>query len=233
MPEHEKPSPLPLGDAARHRLRRVFVEGFRADDVAEPVEALPGGPPAQVDPEELVAAEASLQEVIRVVGTRGRCFVGTAGRVTGVITTADLEKPPVRMFLFGMITLFEMLLVRHLEAEFPGERWREAVSPGRLEKAQQLQAERGRRGAHPSLLECLQLADKIQLAHKGGLGARFQPPMSGKAVREASQELQQLRNNLAHSQPIVAEGLGRILLFSTRLDVLLDSVAGERFGGAG
>lgn len=258
---------LPLGEATRRRLRRVFLEGFRASDIAEPLasfdaersaaavrtfmaergfevagvrsDGLVRGYVVRQDlangtcgdhlrvfgPHEVVADGASLQEVIRTLGSRGRCFVSVLDEVGFVVTLQDLEKPPVRMFLFGMITILEMQMGRLLDMTHPDEGWRPFLAPGRLEKAVQLQAERQRRGERVRLADCLQFSDKGQLAYRvAGLGGRIEPAMSNQAVRRAFQELEHLRNNLAHGQAIVTDGWERILVFSTRLDQLLDSL---------
>jgi hypothetical protein len=258
---------LPLGETARRRLRRVFLEGFRASDIAEPLHSFDAERSAETvndfmidhgldvvgvrreglvrgyvlrgdleagscgdhlrsfDAGEVVSDAASLQEVIRALGPEGRCFVSVLDEVGFLVSLKDLEKPPMRMFLFGMITILEMQLGRLLDITYPEESWRGLVAPGRLEKAVQLQAERQRRGESVRLLDCLQFADKAQLAQRGaGLGTLIKPAMSGQALRRATHELEQLRNNLAHGQAIVAEGWQRILVFSTRLDMILDTL---------
>ena len=255
------------GDASRRRLRRVFVEGFRALDVAEPLVSFDSDRPASavrasmrargfdlagVRVEGLVAGYvsrgelesgscgdhlrpfghddvvdggASLQEVIQSLAVNRRCFVTVLDRAAAIVTLEDLEKPPVRMFLFGMITILEMLVSRYVDAAFPGESWTLHVAPGRLEKARELMAERQRRGHACRLVDCLQFSDKGQLALAvGDVGARLAPSMSGKEAKRALKELEQLRNNLAHGQEIISSGWDRIVRFSSRLDELLESM---------
>lgn len=175
-------------------------------------------------PEDLVTDADSLQGVIQSLGLNGRCFVKVLGEVGAIVTLNDLEKPPVRMFLFGMITVFEMLITRGIRTYFPGESWRENVSPGRLAKAEALWQERQRRNSPADLLECLQFSDRGQLLLKipevlevlQGMGIP-----SKKAALKAFQELETLRNNLAHSQQIIPESWERIVTFTTRIETLL------------
>src|SRR4029077_18038576 len=72
-------------------------------------------------------------------------FVTVLGWVGGIITPADLQKPPVRMWLFGIVTMIEMRCCELIERHCPGETWHQYVSEGRLQKAQALLAERSRR----------------------------------------------------------------------------------------
>jgi hypothetical protein len=176
-------------------------------------------------PDDIVTHDASLQQVIQSLGANGRCFVTVLDRAVAIVTLDDLEKPPVRMFLFGMVTMLEMVIVRHIDAAFPRETWSAYVAPGRLAKARQLMAERQRRGHPCRLIDCLQFGDKGQVALRiGAIAARLARDMSGKEAKRALKELEQLRNNLAHGQEIIAASWGRILRFSTRLDELLESM---------
>lgn len=253
--------------AARRRLRRVFLDGFRATDVAEPFASFDWDrPSAEVvefmvkhdfdrvgvrrdghvrayvergalrggrcgdharpfEPDDLVPEGASLLDVIQSLGVNGRCFVTIFDEVSAIVTYQDLEKPPVRMFLFGMITVLEMVVTRAVDAGFPGDGWKAHVSPGRLAKARELQEERRRRGTDARLLDCLQFSDKGQLALRlPAVDPTRVLAMSRKAAQRAIKELEELRNNLAHGQEIVRRSWPRIVMFSSRLDVLLDSV---------
>jgi hypothetical protein len=174
-------------------------------------------------PDDLVEDGASLQEVIRSLAVNERCFVTVLGEASAIVTLQDLEKPPVRMFLFGMVTVLEMLLARAIDTAFPGESWRAHVAPGRLAKADELRAERERRGLPARPLDCLQFSDKGLLALRiPEVRSRLGADASGKELRRALKELEELRNHLAHAQEIVPSGWGRIAAFTRNLDALLE-----------
>ena len=81
-----------------------------------------------------------------------------------MVTRDDLQKPPVRMWLFGMVTMIELRYTRLIAGTVPRVRvWREFLSEGRLKKAEELMAERSRRNRSVGLLDCLQLSDKGQI----------------------------------------------------------------------
>jgi hypothetical protein len=254
----------PHGEASRRRLRRIFVDGFVALDVAEPlcsfeasvrdeevrplleawdfdrvgvrVDGMVRGYAERADlaggrlrdhlrpfgPDDLVEDGASLPEVIRSLAVNERCFVTVLGEAAAIVTLQDLEKPAVRMFLFGMVTVLEMIFTRVVGEAFPGETWRDQVAPGRLAKAEALRAERERRGRPAALLACLQFSDKGLLALRTPeVRARF-GEASGKELRQALKELEELRNHLAHAQEIVPAGWSRIAAFTRNLDALLE-----------
>jgi len=223
--------------SARAEEVRALLEARELDRVGVRVDGLVRGYAERVDlaggrlgdhlrpfgPDDLVEDAASLQEVIRSLAVNERCFVTVLGEAAAIVTLQDLEKPPVRMFLFGMVTVLEMLLARAVEQAFPGESWRQHVAPGRLAKAEELRAERERRGRPARLLDCLQFSDKGLLAIRiPEVRARLGDDASGKELKRAVKELEELRNHLAHAQEIVPSGWSRIASFTRNLDALLE-----------
>jgi hypothetical protein len=180
-------------------------------------------------PDDLEPETASLRDAIVSLGKNRRCFVTVLGAPSAIVTVSDLEKPPVRMFLFGMITLLEAVMSRELRRRFPDGGWRSQVTPQRLARAEELLAERRRRGQPGSLLDCLQFSDKggLLLAVEPAEGSRWFDQPSRKAAKRALKELEALRNNLAHAQEIIPDGLDRIVVFSSRLEALLDAGAAQ------
>jgi hypothetical protein len=159
------------------------------------------------DSQPLLSEESSLREVILALGRSDPVFVRSLGEVTAVLTTADLQEAPMRMWLFGLVTLSEFLMTRMLERQFPENRWREFLSEGRLEQARALQAERLRRGQQVPLRECLQFGDKADILLKQehirvhlGLGSR-------RKGQEFFRRMEALRNCLAHTQLLPTEDL--------------------------
>lgn len=202
-----------------------FVErGDLGDDAAGP--ALCGDALRPFEPDQIVPDDLPLVDLVLRLNRRPRLFVASWGRPVGIVTRTDLQKPPVRMWLFGMITLIEMRFSRLIEAHCPVEVWRPLVSAGRLEKAELLLAERARRQQDLSLLDCLQLADKAQIVAR-------HPPLrsltrftSRRQLEQAAKMLEKLRNNLAHAQDIISTDWETIVGLSTQLDAVLTASAG-------
>jgi hypothetical protein len=257
------------GSAPRQRLKRVFLEGFTAMDIAEPLASFDAERSADevrsfmtdhdydlagvrrdgiicgyvrrselsdgccgdhlrpFGPDDLVTESDSLQKVIESLAINDQCFVTLLDRVVAIVTLSDLEKPPMRMFLFGMITITEMILTRMIAESWPDGSWRSLLSAGRLSKAEELLAERVRRNKKVEVLDCLQFSDKSQILLRNpafmellkrlGMGSR-------NAALQAAKELEMLRNNLAHTQEIIPDGWQRIAVYATRLEILLESL---------
>jgi hypothetical protein len=174
--------------------------------------------------DDLVPGSASLGDTVRSLHANGRCFVTVLDRVGAIVTFRDLEKPAMRMWLFGMITVLEMTLAQRIRADLPGESWTANLTSERLAMAEVLRAERRRRGQEPDLLDCVQLADKARILLKQPRlmeASRFRSQREAKAVFKG---LQSLRNNLAHTQEFISSDWQVIVQLSGWIEELLRSV---------
>ena len=117
---------------------------------------------------DIIGDEAPLNELVTRLAATPRLFVTAFGRVNGIVTLTDLQRPPVRMWLFGLITIIEMSFTDMILEQWPNEEWTELLSKGRLEKARSLNDERSRRREDYGvrLLDCLQFSDKGQILMK-------------------------------------------------------------------
>lgn len=178
------------------------------------------------NPAAIVEESASMAEVVSALKKNDCVFLNWLGVVSGVITRNDLQDPPARMWLFGLITLIEMRFASLIEARFDDESWMQYVSPARVDKARELLAERQRRGQNPSLLDCLQFADKAQIVVRDESLRKRAGFASRRRGDEVIAGIERLRNNLAHAQDIVshdwviiaglADNLERVLAIGQR-----------------
>lgn len=171
---------------------------------------------------ELVSESASLVAVVGALAVHQACFVTLLEQPAAIVTLDDLEKPPMRMFLFGVITLAEMVMTELLRHNYAAGAWQTKLSAARVEKAAALQAERERRGQRVDLIDCLQFGDKGSIlsydqAFQAALGFS-----SRREVRQAVKELETLRNNLAHTQAIIPDGWQRIVIVCGRIEQNLE-----------
>jgi hypothetical protein len=171
-----------------------------------------------ISPVQTVQPEASLTDVIHVLTLHDWCFVELGGEPAGVIGRQDVQKPIVRMWLFGMITLIELSMSDALGLLWPDNGWTGLIAPARLQKALALQEERRRRNHTCSLIDCLQLSDKAQILMRDkGLLDGFGFKTAGSAKR-VIKDLEALRNNLAHAQDIVTENWAQIVRLARRIE---------------
>jgi hypothetical protein len=156
--------------------------------------------------EHLVSDATPLGDLLSLLRSKERVFVLVGADVKGIITLADLNKPSVRVYLFGLISLLEMHLRFWVLASYGPDGWEKEVKEERLLAANELQEERRGRNEEIALLDCLQFCDKrdlvvakTDLRTKLGLGSKG---TAASLLRKA----EDLRNRLAHSQQDLVQG---------------------------
>jgi hypothetical protein len=168
---------------------------------------------------QVISSESSLTDVIQVLARHGCCFITVCGTIFGLIDRSGIQRPMVRMWLFGMITLLEMNLVERIKTTLPQDKWQMMISPARLKKAEALSIERERRKHRCSLLDCLQLGDKITILSRD---REFITDLGFKSRHEMNQtlkEIESLRNNLAHAQDIVTHDWPQIIRMVNNIEL--------------
>lgn len=157
-------------------------------------------------PGDLIAESTPLREALPLLGMRPQVFVLVGEHVAGILTPADLGKPPFRIYLFGLISLLEMHLTFWVKQTYQDGTWQERLSTGRLDAAQKMHERWKAQRRELDVIDCLQLCDKADLvvnhsevANQLGLGPKTK-------ARERLHRAEQLRNLLAHSQHDIVPG---------------------------
>jgi HD domain-containing protein len=195
----------------------AVVAAVRRNDLSETDDLL-GKQASPISRGQIVSGSCPLSEIGMVLSRHQYCFVTTLESIGGVITRNDFEKPIVRMWLFGVLTIIEMSITEIIRNRWPEDSWVPLVSEKRLEQARNIHIERSRIQQYSELLDCLQVSDKgkilisdqEQLADLG-----FQ---SQGAAKKTIKDIESLRNNLAHGQSIVAHDWAQILRFTRNID---------------
>ena len=154
-------------------------------------------------PSELISESTPLIELLPILREAPRVFVLERNRVSSIVTRGDLQKAPVRLFLFGLLTLLEMHLLQIIRVHYSDDTWQKHLKPKRLESVQSLWVQRKDRNEALDLADCLQFCDKRELVLRSpeicqliGIKSRTW----GKSLLESAENL---RNKLAHAQDIV------------------------------
>ncbi len=168
--------------------------------------------------DQVLTGGAGFSDVIHVLTRHDYCFVTMLGSVTGVIRRDDINKPLVRMWLFGIVTMLEMGLVQLVHERFPNDGWQQVLSAGRLQKARDIQAERRRRNVYCELIDCLQLSDKGQILIEDPDSLQRLGFRTKSAAKRVVKELESLRNHLSHAQDIVMHDWAQIARLSRRME---------------
>jgi len=168
--------------------------------------------------DQVVSGSATFADVIHVLTRHDYCFVTMLGGIGGVVGRDDINKPIVRMWLFGIVTMVEMGIVQLIHERFPDAAWQAVVSAGRLQKAMDIQAERQRRNQYCELIDCLQLTDKAQILINDEVALEQLGFDTKSAAKRSVKELESLRNHLAHAQDIVMHDWAQIARLTRRME---------------
>lgn len=200
-----------------------FVSGYaRRDDLAA---GQSGGEVARAFASgQVLAADASLDDVVAVLTRFEYCFVLVMDGIAGVISRKDIEKPVVRMWLFGLITILEINMGELIRVKL-GDNWHQYCSKARLAKARELQAERLKLSPRVDLLDCLQITDKAKIIFLSSENLQEYGFSSKSMADKVSRELEYLRNHLAHGQPIAEENWPQIVRLAHNLERVVSNSA--------
>jgi CBS domain-containing protein len=180
-----------------------------------------------IEEAKILKESAPLSDLVLALNAVPYLFVNFLGEISGIVTRADLDDPPVRMWLFGLITLIEMRFATIIDLNLEGDSWQKYLSNSRLEKAIALQAERRRRNQDPDLIDCLQFSDKGQIIIRDENLRKQIGFASRRRGSEAIKNLEKLRNNLAHAQDIVSLDWETIVSISENLETVVRIGLGE------
>jgi hypothetical protein len=178
--------------------------------------------------ENVLDETVSLGAVLDAFAKSDPLFIEWRGEVVGVITQRDLQKPPLRMWLFGAITVLDTNMTWAIEELYPDDAWRGLISPGRCEKAAALHAQRQQLGSDCRLVDCLQIKDKADILVSDrktfdvlGVGSR-------READRLAREIESLRNQLAHTQELEQKHLCTAARLASAIDSILRAEVAQR-----
>lgn len=134
---------------------------------------------------------------------KSHVFVLRRGHVWGIVTKGDLQKAPIRMWLFGVFSLLEMQFLRLIRGCYPDDSWQILISSGRLQNARCLFKKRRRGNEAIDLADCLQFADKRTIVLKNEQLRSALGLQSRDSGEKSLKQLEHLRDRLAHGQDII------------------------------
>ena len=117
--------------------------------------------------DELVSESMPLLNAFEALRGRRHLFISVNDHVGKIVTLGDLQKIPVRLWLFGLISLLEMQMLRIIRPHCPTtpttDVWLPFLKPARIEAALRIYKERQLRNEAIDLCDCLQLCDKATI----------------------------------------------------------------------
>ena len=152
---------------------------------------------------EIVSETTSIIEVMFLLKERDRVFVLEGDEINSLVTRADMQKTPVRLLIFGLLSLLEMHFTRIIRIYMSGNSWTQYLSESRLEKAEEIFKFRIEANQEIDLLDCLQFCDKRDIIlNNEQIFGMLSFPSKNKA-KKTLRELEKLRDHIAHAQDLL------------------------------
>jgi hypothetical protein len=177
------------------------------------------------DSEPLLSAFAALCEKRHV-------FINVLGHVGGIVTRGDLQKAPVRLWLFGLVSLLEMQLLRVVRERYPADAWLTLLTEERCQGTRRVFAERQRRHEQNDLSDCLQLGDKATIFMKDRELFALSGFPSKQALEDFFKEVGALRNALAHANDLASGRWPALVEMVTTLEGFLERLESASLAAA-
>ncbi len=141
----------------------------------------------------LISAEASLRELIPLLRQSPYRLVVTEKGVEGIVTRSDLQKLPVRLYVFALITHLEQLMRDIIAERYPNDDWFVLLPPQLRKSIEKDWQKLKERDLTISKLECASLSAKCTILEQ------VLPPEEGKKLSEEHKMIVDLRNTIDHA----------------------------------
>jgi hypothetical protein len=147
----------------------------------------------------LMSDSTPIAEIFSVLSKNNFAFVMYGNAITGIITKADINKPPIRIYVFGIISLLEMHLNSWVMHYYKDESWKSKVPIDKMGEAKKIYEQRKGNNQDLTILECLQLSSKRELL---SISRDFLTTFSfsKNKFKTLLNRAETLRNELVHSQ---------------------------------
>ena len=153
---------------------------------------------------DLVAESTPLMKVLGILKGKPHVFVLCENEDIGIISRADLQKMPVRILLFSLVSLFEMHLSDLIRKFYCDDSWKQELSNSRLEDAEGVLKKRIESNEELDLLSCIQLCDKKTLVLASEDIRKHFDFKDKRTAKRMLVKVEKIRNTLAHSQELAS-----------------------------
>lgn len=170
---------------------------------------------SEITEEDWMEADTPLLKAFRLLIERRRYFIKDEdGNPAYIVTRTDLDKIPMRIGFFGLISLLETHLKDLIRKQL--SHWEDSITANRLGQAKELYDWKKARGEEIDLIQCLQFGDLGSVFSKKQRFRKFEPDFSRDNWVDMMNNIGRLRDALAHSQSHLGftwEEIDRMIVF--------------------
>ena len=143
----------------------------------------------------IIGGNSSIIDFIKNIEDEPYKLVISKNKVSGFVTFSDLQKIPVRVSIFSLITELEIAISKFISNKFDDDDdWIKLLSKGRKEKIDLKISQIKQNDNFVSKIIFTELSDKLDIILKLKL-----LKLSGKTQKKQFEEITKIRNKVAHS----------------------------------
>jgi len=183
--------------------------------------------------DDVVPQITALYDAFELLKKREWFMVSVFGRSSGIVTRGDLQKTPVCMWLFGLVSLLELHGIRVIREFYKDDSWTDALPPDHLKAAEKYRRKHHDRNEALDLVEYISLADILTVLHTGTRTSQMfilTPPSN---PAEITNRIKTLRDNIAHGHDITSNGIDALSETINQARTLLDKLEALEAPSAG
>lgn len=155
----------------------------------------------------IITDSTPISRLPSLLAYKGFVFVMQVDKIVGIVTISDINKPVFRIYLFGIISLFEMHLNYWIDIYYPKNSWNSLITEQRLINAKKIFDSNKDINQDLSLRDCLQICDKREVLKKTPeFISNFN--FSKNEFDRFLEIVEKIRNELAHSQNSIISNVG-------------------------
>ena len=176
------------------------------------------------DSSELITDSTPLIKIFRLLREEPhRLFVLYENQIQGIITISDLQKIPVRIFLFGLISLLEMKMTQIIRNRYKNDEWFQKIGDDG-QKAVNKEYERQKlSNENIGFLDCLQLSHKATIIVNTD-EVLVELGFTKNKLKKVFGSIINLRNGLAHSRDLIDYNSSKIIDNAIKMDKLVEKM---------
>ena len=153
----------------------------------------------EINDENEINENEGIMETLNKLKENNYYFVKILNHYGGIVTRSDINKISFRLWVYGTISIFEILLLDILRLLNHNEKSvKEFLSEDRYSGAKKIFESRKIRDEFIDFLECLQLVDKLKICLIKNRPILVNLNLSGVKAQSISKDIEYLRNQIAH-----------------------------------
>lgn len=175
--------------------------------------------------DDLLAAGTPIRQLIPLLARRRFYFLLNGPDVGQIVTVSDLNRLPVRVYLFAILSHLEGLMADFIVDEFPDDCWLETLSDKQRTDVGELYAQKKYVDVDTRMIDCTTLTHKFTvIARTSRLRERFGAFTKASFVHHVK-PVRELRDRMAHGlDPIEEAGADRPELNLGEPEVLTEAL---------